>query len=151
MALSLLTALIAPPSARAEELAVVLSSDVESDDLSLFELRDVFAFQKRYWPSGAPIAILYTSEELESGSLFLEVVYQRTPVGLRRMILESLNRGEIDYAPRVVATDALALKFVSAGDNMIAVVRSPANIPPGTKVVRIDGKIPGEPGYPLRR
>jgi hypothetical protein len=43
----------------------------------------------------------------------------------------------------------MASELVTALPGAIAFIDS-RDVRPGTKVVRVDGRLPGEPGYPLR-
>jgi len=137
--------------ARAEDYVVVVSPSVAIEDISLEGLRDVFAFRRRFWGPTRPITVLYSSESLEKNSVLLRQIYGKDMVGLRRLILENINRGDLDFAPKVVATDGIALQFVTAGEGLIALVKRSAADGTGFKIISVDGKKPGHPQYPLRR
>jgi hypothetical protein len=137
--------------AHAEDYAVVVSAGVTIEDSSLEGIRDIFAFRRRFWSPTRPITILYSSESLEKNSVMLRQIYGKDIVGLRRLILENINRGDLDFAPKVVATDQLAVQFVAAGEGLIALVKRSAADAPGLRILAVDGKKPGHPQYPLRR
>lgn len=143
------TGAVAP--ALAEDYAVVVSPGVVIEDISLEGIRDIFAFRRRFWSPTQSITILYSSESLEKKSVMLRQIYGKDIVGLRRLILENINRGDLDFAPKVVATDQIAVQFVAAGEGLIALVRRSSADVPGLKILSVDGKKPGHPQYPLRR
>jgi len=138
-----------PYAAPAEpEFAIVASPDVTVADLSLDELRRLFGFSRKYWTASSPVTILLSEESMEPGSFVLEKVYQLPDkASLRRLILEKLYQGQIDLAPKIVGSDELAIRFVAAGRGLLAVVRADAVDGAGVKILALDGKLPGSPGY----
>jgi hypothetical protein len=137
--------------AEAQTYAVVVSPDVETMDLEFDDLRRIFRFQRRFWRSGRPLTLLFSEENLASGSFLLDRVYGTDYTALRRLILERLYSGELDLAPKVVANDESVVTFVAAGNGLIAVVRADAVGEQQVKVLTVDGKAPGSADYPLRR
>lgn len=141
-----------PLSAESDSFAVVASVDVPVENLTLGELRSIFMFRKRYWAPGRQVTVVFGDESLSSGSLLLEKVYGMDYPSLRRMILEKLYQGELDLAPKVVATDRAVIAYVGHGHGSIGWVRVSA-LPPephdSIKVLTVDGKGYGDEGYPL--
>lgn len=94
------------------------------------------------------MTILLSENGMEPGSFLLSHVYQVSDkASLRRLILEKLYQGQIDLAPKIVATDELAIRFVAAGRGLLAVVRADRLDGDGVRVLSLDGKLPGSPGY----
>ena len=139
-------------SAAEDELyAVVASVDVPVKSLSIEDLRRLFLFRERYWKPGLPAKIILSEEGLEPNSYLLSQIYGRDYPSLRRLIIEKLYQEEIDLAPKVVASDELAVVFVASGRGLIALVHASAARGTNAKLVAIDGLLPGMPGYGLRR
>ena len=63
--------------------------------------------------------------------------------------IAKIFRAEAATAPKVVYSNNMANQLLTAIPGAIAFVDS-KDVKPGTKVVRVDGHLPGEPGYPLR-
>lgn len=141
------------PAARdlAIAYAVVTNASVPAIALTLDDLRSVFFFRRKFWSGGNRVTLLLPSSGLDARRVVLEEIYRLSDAGLKRLILEKLFQGEIDGAPRVVDSYQQALAYVAAARGTVTIVRADA-IPAsqqGVKVLRIDGKLPGEGGYPL--
>lgn len=131
------------------EFAVIASRGVPVDDLTFDELRRVFLFKRRVWRPGQPVNVMLPDSGLPARAFLLRHVYRMSEQDLRRFILERIFQAEIDFAPKVVGSDAEALAFVRAGRSLITVVSAGAPRLAQVKVLRIDGKLPRQPGYPL--
>lgn len=131
------------------EFAVIASSGVPVDNLTLDELRRVFLFKRGVWRPGQPVNVMLPDSGLPARAFLLRHVYRMSEQDLRRFILERIFQAEIDFAPKVVASDAEALAFIKAGRSLITVVSAGAPRLSQVKVLRIDGKLPRQPGYPL--
>jgi hypothetical protein len=134
-----------------EGYAVVVSRDVPVDDLSMDALRDLFLFASRRWADGQPVTVVYSEEALGADSCLMRLVYRMDYAAVRRLILQKLNRGELDLAPKVVSSDEAAAALVGVGSNLLTLVRASAANGATVKILAIDGKLPHDPGYPLRR
>ena len=152
LALGLLTGgLTTVHGAGPEEYAVIVSPDVLKDDLSLDELRRIFLFERRYWSSGRKITMLYSDSQLEAGSYLLDEIYGMSYGEVRLMILQRIYSVKLDLAPKVVASCALAARFVASGRGLLSLVPAESVADAEVKVLTIDGKALGDEGYPLRR
>jgi hypothetical protein len=130
---------------------VIVSPDVDVQSLSLDQLRRLFTFREKYWGFGKPVRLILSESQLEPGSFLLDRIYRMDYGALRRLILENLYQGNIDLAPRVVASDAVAVEYVSAGRGLMALVRLGAVAGKQVRVVPIGGVTPGSDSYSLRR
>ena len=142
----------ATPAADSESFAVVVSADVPARDVSMDELRSIFLFRKRHWAPKRPVTIVFGDDSLGSGSVLLETIYGMDYPSLRRMILEKLYQGELDMAPKVVATDQAVIAYVAQGRGLLGWVHAsslPAESDGSFRVLTVDGKAHTEPGYPL--
>jgi hypothetical protein len=139
----------AAPLQPGAEFAVIASSGVPVDNLTLDELRRVFLFKRGVWRPGQPVNVMLPDSGLPARAFLLRHVYRMSEQDLRRFILERIFQAEIDFAPKVVASDAEALAFIKAGRSLITVVSAGAPRLWQVKVLRIDGKLPRQPGYPL--
>jgi hypothetical protein len=134
-----------------ERYAVVVSPDVQVRDLTVDDLRRVFTFHRRYWSLGRPIRVILPETDLEPGSFLLDRIYGMDYDSLRRMIVDDLDRGTIDLAPRVVASDTVALDYVEAGHGMVTLVRCDALEGRHLHTLTIDGSPPAGTAYALKR
>ena len=152
-ALVLAALVVATPESHAEgeAYAVVISQDVKVSNIEFDELRRIFRFQQHFWHAGRRATLLYSEENLDPGSFLLDRVYAADYGSVRRLILEKLYSGEIDLAPKVVATDETAVAFVASGSGLIAVVRADAVGAESVKVLTVGGSALGSADYTLRR
>ncbi|MGI9077408.1 MAG: hypothetical protein ACR2G6_08770 [Gemmatimonadaceae bacterium] len=137
----------------AVSFAVVANASVPVSEMTIDDLRNVFLFRKKFWSGGKRVVLLLPASGLDARSFILADIYRLNDAGLKRLILERLFQGEIDAAPRAVDSYQDALSFLAATRGMLSIVRADA-VPPGqtaVKVIRINGKLPGEAGYPLAR
>jgi hypothetical protein len=58
-------------------------------------------------------------------------------------------RAEVATGPKIVANSEMAAQLVSAIRGAITFVPA-SEIGPNMRVVRIDGKLPSDPAYPIR-
>ena len=152
-ALVLATLVVATPELHAEDEThvVVVSPDVPVSNIEIDDLRRIFQFKRRFWRAGRRLTLLYSEENLTSGSFLLDRIYGMDYSSVRRMILERLYSGDIDLAPKVVASDETAVAFVASGSGLIAVVRVDAVGEEPVKVLTVGGMKPDSADYPLRR
>jgi hypothetical protein len=139
----------APPLV--EEYAIIVSPDVTVKSMSLERVRRLFLFRERYWKPGLQVKLIFSEDGVEPQSFLLERIYRMDYSSLRRLIVEKLYQEEIDLAPKVVASDEVAVAFVASGRGLIALVRASAARGSHAQIVPIDGNVPGAPGYALRR
>ena len=131
------------------EFEVIASSGVPVNDLTFDELRRVFLFRRSVWRPNQPVNVILPDSGLPARGFLLRHIYRMSDEDLRRFILERIFQAEIDFAPKAVGSDAEAMAFVRAGRSIVAVVSAGATLLPDVKVLRIDGKLPREAGYPL--
>lgn len=139
----------APAVAAEKPFLVVVHAAAPVEDLSVEELRRVFLLQRGFWKAGRPIRLVMPPIGQRTRSFMLERLCRKTEGELQRVILGSIYRGEIDQPPKAAANEEQALTLVASTENSIALVSGDLPLPPGAKAIRIDGKLPSEPGYPL--
>lgn len=132
------------------EYAVIVSKAVEVDSLTVDELRRILTFRRTHWKAGQAVQILLPPTGSETRKFLLSRIYNLSEADLRRLILERIFQAEIDFAPKVVNSDRDAVAFVASGRSMIAVVDATTRALRDVRVIRIDGKLSGDAGYPLR-
>ena len=132
------------------EYAVIASPGVPDRDLTLTEVRRLFQFNQRYWSGTLRVNVLILEDDLRDDSFLLRKIYNRDEASLRRYILGRLYQGDIDRAPKVVATSEKLLQFVASGQGVVAILPASEVGDAKVQVLAIDGLRPGEPDYILR-
>ena len=78
----------------------------------------------------------------------LQSLYGVAEVEYRRTYLQAIFSGQASDAPKTLASTNGVLRFVYNVPGAIGYVRA-RDVNPSVKMLRIDGRLPGEPGYRL--
>jgi len=119
---------------RASNLAVVVNKDTPVTDLSLDEVRKILLIR-------APMA--------RERDITLRVIYQMDEAQYKRYWIAKIFRAESATPPKIVYSNDMAHEMTATIPGAISIVDA-ADMPPGVKVVRIDGHLPSEADYPLK-
>jgi len=134
---------------RGSDVAVVVNTDTPVTDLSLTEVRKVFLGERQYWSAKLPVVLLIRAPAARERDVVLRVIYEMTEVQFRQYWVAKIFRAEVTAPPKIVYSNDLQYELVSAIPGAIAFVDS-RSVRPGVKVVRVDGRLPGDKNYPLR-
>ncbi|HKS75556.1 MAG TPA: hypothetical protein VJQ82_20265, partial [Terriglobales bacterium] len=103
----------------------------------------------QYWNSKLPVVLLIRAPVARERDVVLRVIYQMSEAQFKQYWIAKVFRAEASSPPKIVYSNDMQLELVAAVPGAIAFVDA-RNVRPGLKVLRIDGHLPGEPGYPLR-
>ena len=144
-------ALIQPLAAQRHDVdvAVVVHPDTPISNLNLAEVRKVFLGDRQYWSTNIPVVLLIRAPVARERDVVLKIIYQMSESQFKQYWIAKIFRAEAATAPKVVYSNDMANQLVTAIPGAIAFIDS-KDVKPGAKVVRVDGRLPGEPGYPLR-
>src|SRR6476469_5385116 len=131
------------------DLAVVVHPDTPVSDLSLSDVRKVFLGDRQYWTSNIPVVLLIRAPVARERNVVLKIIYQMSEAQFKQYWIAKIFRAELASAPKVVYSNDMANQLVTAIPGAIAFIDA-REVRPGAKVVRVDGHLPGESGYPLR-
>jgi hypothetical protein len=139
----------AEPATAKVPIAVIVHQQVPVDDLSLAELRRIFLGERRSWSRDVPITLLMPPEGSPERRVLLKWIYgERSEVQVQHYWINKLFGDEAPIAPKITGSDAMSASLARVLPGAIALV--PADkVPREVKVLRIDGKLPGDSGYPL--
>lgn len=144
--------LLLAPLARAGErstFALIASPDVRITDVTIQEARRLLLGERRFWSSGLPVTTLVLGTGNPARRFLLESLFHMSEQSYRRHTLGQLYRGELDYAPKVVGSDAEAIAFVAAGHGVVALVGASSLSTEPVQVLRVGGRSPRDDDYPL--
>jgi ABC-type phosphate transport system substrate-binding protein len=144
-------ALLQPMAAQRHEvdIAVVVHPDTPISNLSLAEVRKEFLGDRQYWSTNVPVVLLIRAPVARERDVVLKVIYQMSESQFKQYWIAKIFRAESATAPKVVYSNDMANQLVTALPGAIAFIDS-KEVKPGAKVLRVDGRLPGEAGYPLR-
>lgn len=155
-AAAFVAALLALPaaSARAQAqgarpLAIVVNKGVPVNDVSFTELRRIFLGEQQFWPDRSKVTLLVRAPTAYERSMVLDRIYRMDEDRFRQYWIGKMFRAEVAAGPKIVYSSEMALNLVSAIRGSITFIPLSA-VTSEVKVLRIDGKLPSEPGYPLQ-
>ena len=133
----------------ATPIAVIVHQDVPVDSLSLTELRRIFRGERLFWAGDLTITLLAPPRGSREREVLLGKIYERgSEAEYKSFWINKLFDKEGQTAPKITGSPQMSAALVREIPGAIALV--PADrIPRGVKVLRIDGRRPGEAGYPL--
>ncbi len=151
--LLLTAALLILPMPRAEafvsDVAIVVHPSVPVDDLTFAEVRKVLLGDRQYWAPNLRVTLLIRAPVARERDLILKTVYKMTEAQYRQYWISKVFRAETAAGPKIVYSNEMAAELVINIPGSLAFVDA-GQIPKGAKVLKIDGHLPGEKGYPLR-
>lgn len=130
-------------------VAVIVNPANNCPDPTLQEVHAILTLQRQFWKDGRRIVLILPASGSFEKSVLLEKVYRRTDAELRKDWARRLFAGEIPAVPTSLRSADALFAAVRRSPGAIAIVPASAAIPPGVRVLAIEGKRPGQPGYPL--
>jgi len=166
LALVLMLALMAPLPARTapydsvrypaawspafqEDLAIIVNKANPVEAMTLAELRDVFLAERSRWPNGRKVTITMLDIGNPEREVMLRTIYRMREADFNRSFLRARFAGETTEEPKLLASPTNMVRFVFNAPGAIGYVRA-SSLDGSVKVLRIDGRAPGEPGYRIK-
>lgn len=129
-------------------VAIVANQSVSVDNLSLDDLRRIFLADKQYWPDRTRIILLVQAPNAYERQVVLARIYQMNENEYKRYWVAKMFRAEVPSGPKIVFSTNMARELVSSLKGAITFIRADEVRGHG-KILSIDQKRPGDPGYPL--
>jgi hypothetical protein len=145
-------ALPAPAGAQeaaVETVAIVTHPDAPVSDLTFEQLRSIFLGEQQFWPDRSRITILMRAPVAPERDVVLRRVYQMDEDRYRQYWIAKMFRAEVPSGPKAVFSSDMTRDLVTVIPGAIAFMPESA-VTPDLKVLRIDGRLPSDEGYPLR-
>ena len=147
---------VAPPNLYGAEdpvapspIAIVVHNTTAVGDLSLDELRSIFLADQQFWPDRTRIILLVRAPQSDERDFVLNRIYQMTEAQFRQYWIAKMFRSEVPRGPKIVFSTDMTVELVVAIPGSISFVRAD-DVTDDVRVVRIDGKLPSDVGYPLK-
>jgi ABC-type phosphate transport system substrate-binding protein len=131
------------------DIAVVVRSDSPVDDLTLPQTRKLLLGEQQFWNSNLRVTLLLRAPAAREREVVLKVIYRMNEPEFRQYWISKMFRAESTSGPKVVYSNEMATELVSALPGSVAFVDA-SQVPKGLKILKIDGKLPGQEGYPLK-
>ena len=133
----------------ADDIAIVVAPDVPVNNVSFAELRRLMLGEKQYWTSSLHVTLLARAPGSAERDVVLRTVYQMSEAQFRQYWIAKVFRAEVQSGPRVVYSGEMAAEVAAATPGALAYVDA-SQVPKGLKVLKINGLLPGQKGYPVR-
>lgn len=136
-------------AAESSAIAIVVHHSAPADDLSMQQLRSIFLADQQFWDDRTRITLLVRAPKSDERDFVLNRIYQMSEPQFRQYWIAKMFRAEIPRGPKIVFSTDMTLDLVVAIPGSISFMRA-SEVNDSVKVVRIDGKLPNEDGYPLK-
>jgi hypothetical protein len=132
----------------AGDVAIVVHPDVPIDDLTISELRHLLLGDREFWPASVRVTLLIRAPIAHERDVVLKNVCQMTEAQFRQHWIAKVFRAETALAPKIAYSTEMAGDLVNRIPGAITFMDA-SEVGKGLKVVRIEGRLPGEKGYSL--
>lgn len=128
---------------------MVVRADLPVDGLTLAQTRKLLLGEQQFWNSNLRVTLLLRAPSARERDVVLKVIYGMNEAEFRQYWISRMFRAEAVSGPKVVYSNEMATELVNALPGSVAFVDA-TQVPKGLKVLKIDGKLPGQAGYPLK-
>jgi len=118
------------------------------DNLPFTELRRVMLGDRQFWSSSLKVTLLVRAPGARERDVVLKSIYQMSEAQFRQYWIAKIFRAEAANGPRIVYSNEMASELVAQIPGAVAFIDA-SQVPAGLKVMKINGLLPGQPGYPL--
>jgi phosphate transport system substrate-binding protein len=129
-------------------LAIVVHPSNPVENLTMAELRRVFLGEEGHWPDGQRITLVMMEVGEPERKAVLQQICRMNESDYRKSILHRLYTGELLVSPKTLSNPTHVRGFVFNVPGAIGYLRA-VDVNESVKVVRIDGHLPTDDGYPL--
>ena len=134
---------------KSADLAIIVGKSSPLENVTTAELAKILKAGKTKGSDGVKFALSMREPGSPERAVVISHLYQMTEAEYTKFFLQATFTGAVQSAPRVVSAAAGARQFVSGTPGAISYVRG-SDADDSVKVLKVDGKLPGEDGYPLK-
>ncbi len=145
--LQLIVVLFAAARAQAADIAVVVNETNSVSSVTTTELRKMFTGDKHTWPGGQAVKLFVRASGTAERSAILSLLGM-SEGDYKKHWSAQVFRGDAQAEPVTLPSNGMQLEAVRAFPGAIILI-SAQDVHPGVKVLKVDGKLPGDAGYPL--
>lgn len=130
-------------------IAIVTHPDTRVDDVTFLELRKIFLGEQQFWSDRTRVILLVRAPVAYERDVVLNRIYQMREAQFRQYWVAKVFRAEVSSGPKIVYSTDMARQLLAALPGAVAFVAA-RDVSPEMKVLRINGKLPGDSDYPLQ-
>lgn len=138
-----------PKDAKEPDVAVIVNPMNPVDSITSTELRKIFSGEKQGWSGGLPVTIFVRAPQSHERDVLLSRVLHMSESEYKAYWVQKVYSGEVQREPLALLSNGMQLEAIRAEKGGIALI-SIQDIHPGVKVLKVDGHLPGTPGYSLK-
>lgn len=138
---------VSQAAAQGTDVAVIVNINNSVTNVTMGDLRKIFAGEKHSWPGGMPVKLIVRGPGCHERSVLLKLL-NLSESDYKQYWTAQVIRGEADSEPSTVPSAGMVREAVQAFPGGIGMVDI-QSVKPGMKVIKVDGHSPGEAGYPL--
>lgn len=131
------------------DIAVLVNPANPATGVTMAELRRIISGDRRTWDGKLPVQIVMRSEGTRERLVSLNLVLRMNERDYKSHWLHKVFTGEVPDPPLEVPSNGAQCEFVTSKVGGIALVAG-HDVRLSLKVLKIDGKLPGETDYPLK-
>ena len=131
-----------------DDIAIIVNKNNAIEDISFYELVKIFKIEKKFWDDGKQIYLIMQGSKSSEKEAILKTVYKMDEQELKKFWLAKIYQGTVPSFPKVMTSNQSVKAFVQQVPNAIGYV-DVAYTDDSIKVLKVDGKLPGENGYKL--
>jgi len=132
----------------AGDVAIIVHRTHPQAEISMTELARIFRLDQQRWKSGEKVDLVVQLSHSDKEAIVQDLIYHMQSDELMRFWLGKVFRGELTAAPRAFSSDLSVKNYVAANLQAVGYIDS-VLLDETVKALSIDGKRPGEAGYPL--
>jgi phosphate transport system substrate-binding protein len=129
-------------------IAVVVNQDNPINQISLADLRKLYLGEQRFWKGHLAVTVLMRVPGTPGRDVALKTVFRMSESQYKIYWENRVFHGEASAAPAELFSNGSAQDAVASIPGAVALVPL-AQVSTRVKVLKIDGLLPDEPGYPL--
>jgi ABC-type phosphate transport system substrate-binding protein len=132
-----------------EGLAIVVNRKNPISNLTLTQLRAIFLGEQKWWPHRRRVVLSAMRRGTPERAAVLRVIYKMDERDLNNYFLYQAFKGEALMPPAILRTPADVRKFLGTTPGAVGYLRA-SDVDDSVKVVRVNGLLPEDDGYPMR-
>lgn len=138
---------VAQTNAVAMVVAVVVNDKNPVTNVTTAQLRKLFAGEKHAWPGGLPVKLFVRAPGAYERVVLLKLL-DMSESEYKRYWTAEVFRGDAQAEPIALFSNGMQKEALIAFPGAVALVNF-QDVKGGMKVVKVDGRLPGEAAYPL--
>lgn len=140
---------IDPTVKASDDIVVIVNANNGYNKLSSEDLRKILLGERMFWIGNFRVALVLRQQGVRERGQVLEVLLKMSNADSERLWQAKMFRGETSSLPLAVPSNGMVTEYVADTPGAISFVAG-KNLRPDLRVLKIDGKFSGEPGYLIK-